>query len=695
MYLGRPRKARIEDETLLAMLDAEFNAARSSFTEIYGEREKAINYYFGKTESYLPERAKRSKAKTSTVRDSVHNMLGVVMDMYLQTDSPIEFMPETTDDIEQARAETAAVNNIFFTHNNGKKLLRNWFHDAMLQKNGYVKVYVDAHTNREQETYEGYSEQQVQALMGQDDFEIEEVTAMDDGTFNVKGCRESDVNEIKIIPVAPERIVVSVMHNDVCLRDTPYICHYEPVLKSDLVVDGYDKSIVENLPVENSTWLEVAYTNTRIKQQERYMASQGDWARDVVLKYEHYIRADRDGDGETELLQVITAGRRPGKILSIKEVDFIPIESCTPFEVPNSHYGMSIADLVMDKMEITTAIVRGVLDNLNLVMNQQKYVDKTKVQNPQQLINSELGGIVVGSGADGVQPITTPFVALDAIQVMKVFDELEQRSTGLSDATLGLDSQTLAGATNLVGAMTLNQSQLKARMVAGMLAEGVRSVMERIRELLIKYHTDELTLMSGGKPVTVNPRTWRAKRNSRVNVGLGVIQKQAKLAVLDQIMNLQKEIVAMQGGSIQGPFVYPKHIKNSLNEVAAEAGDVTGNKYFGDPADFKPPEDKNPMSDAVEVAGAEVAVKAQDAAAKNQLKAIELRQSHEQKMTELALKARELGIKAHEVGVSTIKTGADIAHMGHTMANPDREGDAKALDEMAKGGDGSKESLNG
>jgi hypothetical protein len=66
-------------------------------------------------------------------------------------------------------------------------------------------------------------------------------------------------------------------------------------------------------------------------------------------------RADIDGDGELELVEIVYSGQY---IVSAKEVEFIPVANMCPKPLPGNFYGMSIAESVVPMQEYATSASR-------------------------------------------------------------------------------------------------------------------------------------------------------------------------------------------------------------------------------------------------------------------------------------------------------------------------------------------------
>ncbi len=653
----------LTDDDIQNMCQQELEASTNQNSRIRSDQVKAVRQYF--LEDTQP--SLYSKVQSSDVRDTIEATLPVLMDMFTASEAPVVFRPTSQNDVGQAEAETQYVQQQIFTANEGRLIIYNWWKDALLLKNGYVKVFYDERVEEEREDYRGVTQEEYMALLNDPDYVVLEAAPADEMgmTVDVNGKRRREAGQVRIVNVPADRIYVSANHNEIPLQKAPYVSHKEYRSKSDLIIDGYDPEIVKDIP---ATTIEVD-TGNGLNTSQRSVESLfskvagTDKSREMVEYVEHYIRADRNGDGIAELLQVCTAGGEKGKVLSIKEVDAIPIYACTAYPVPHSHYGLSLWDFSAPTQEIKTALLRQMIDNLYLSNKPMLEVDISRVVNPKVLQAPQPGSIIQSRGGGAVNAITVPFVAGQVLPVLQEFDKMLSDKTGITDTNSGLDATTLAGATNMVGAMTLNQSQLRMKAMLTMLCEtGLRPVVHRVRELVMKFMRREDMMQQGSEWVPVNPRNWREKRDTELRIGIGTVQKQERMGVLQQIMGWQEKVVAAQGG-VDGPLVNEQNIYNSLQDIERVAGHKTVDRYFSNPANFVPPPPKPDVaSEALEIEKAKLEVSAQEKASTLELKAFELGmksvelgaklEADRQRTMEVAMQARDVAAleKAKPVG---------------------------------------------
>lgn len=151
---------------LKAMLSAEKTDALAGMnaSQLASERADAMMYYLGDMSKDMPTQDGRSKAVSTDVADTIEGLLPWVMDIFAGSDEVVRFEPVGPEDEEAAQQETDYVNHVFMQQNPGWMTLYTFFKDALLQKNGFVKVWWEETEQEQRETYFDISEEQYQAL---------------------------------------------------------------------------------------------------------------------------------------------------------------------------------------------------------------------------------------------------------------------------------------------------------------------------------------------------------------------------------------------------------------------------------------------------------------------------------------------------------------------------------------------------
>ena len=200
--------------------------------EISVQREKAIQYYYA-----LPfgnEVDGRSQYVDSTVQDTVEWIKPSLMRVFASGDEMVKFSPHGPEDVDAAKQATDYVNYVFTKDNPGWEILYSWFHDALLQKNGIVKVWWDEYEAPEREEYSGLSEEDLQILITPTTVEVVEHTVSDVGLHDVVVLRSSYGGRVHIENVPPDEFLISREAKGI--QDARFVCHRVKKTVSELRV---------------------------------------------------------------------------------------------------------------------------------------------------------------------------------------------------------------------------------------------------------------------------------------------------------------------------------------------------------------------------------------------------------------------------------------------------------------------------
>ncbi|HEX2747702.1 MAG TPA: hypothetical protein VHM91_06870 [Verrucomicrobiales bacterium] len=164
----------MSSQELESTIAGERAAAQAAFSDakLGTERSAAMDYYYGRMQTDMPTEEGRSKAVSTDVADTVEGLLPSLMDIFAGSDEVVRFEPVGPEDEAAAQQETDYVNHVFMQQNPGFMVLYTFIKDALLQKNGIVKVFWDESEREERETYLDLTEEQYQAV-------VQEVTASD------------------------------------------------------------------------------------------------------------------------------------------------------------------------------------------------------------------------------------------------------------------------------------------------------------------------------------------------------------------------------------------------------------------------------------------------------------------------------------------------------------------------------------
>ena len=564
--------------------------------DLSNERAKAFDHYHGRP--YGDEQQDRSQVVTKELAETIDWIMPQLMRIFTQSGNITEFSPVGGEDEEQAGQETDYVNHVIMKDNNGFMLLHDWFKDALILKNGYVKHYWDESEKISEREYDGLTEDQLVALfadLGMDGAEIEvleqeekynSVTvngmAMQNIAYEIKLAIKKKTNRVRIVPIPVEEIRVS---KD-CTGDIQsayFVEHVTIKTRSELLEMGMDENFVDSLPAFNEDEHDdIVYARDSVADEsEDELGMSWDRSMDEVEYCEAYILADYDGDGVAERRKVVTCGNRipPGDEWN-EMIDCVPITDIVPKRIPHRHIGESLDDDLADLQRIKTVLTRQLLDNIYITNNQQ-FIVNNRVHLPD-FLKSLPGGVkrVLDDDPVGgaVEPVVTTPILHQILPAIDYIDTVKQNRSGINDSNSGLDPDVLKETTKGAYLAAMSKANQKIEMIARMFAEtGVKNLILRVHELLIKHQDIPRIIRLRGKYVPVNPSEWRERTDLTVRVGIGTGTEEEKQ---QRLMALAAQQERLMGFGLVGP----SHAYRMFTDFSRALGFDLPEKYALDPA---------------------------------------------------------------------------------------------------------------
>ena len=215
---------KITEDELLGRIRNEITDALGYDDEISKQREMAMEYYYG--QPFGNEVEGRSQFVDSTVQDTIEWIKPSLMRVFASGDEMVKFNPHGPEDVPMAKQATDYVNYVFTKDNPGWEILYSWFTDALLSKNGIVKVWWDEYDEEQREEYHNLDETALMSLISDDEVEVVEHTeSEEDGQpyHDVVIKRKSYDGRIKIENVPPSEFLIS--REAKSIQDSRFVCH--------------------------------------------------------------------------------------------------------------------------------------------------------------------------------------------------------------------------------------------------------------------------------------------------------------------------------------------------------------------------------------------------------------------------------------------------------------------------------------
>jgi len=682
------KQKKMVDSEVIAILNSQIdNAQGSDLSSVETQQANALDYYYG-DRSIIDTEDGESSIITREVFETVEREVSRQLKVFAGGDRTVQFDPEGAEDEDQAEQETDFINYVYNKENDGFKITFDWIKSALLEKNAYVKVFIEEKEEYETETYSSINDAELEFILSQDGVEgvehDEVINNVGETLHDIKIRTKTTKKQVKIIPIPNEEIGVARSHYELSVKNAPFVYHKPTNMTvSDLIESGFNKDIVTMLPSRTDN--ENTLTNSRASDadNDRDFNEEADDSMREVEVYECYIRMDYDGDGIAELRKITISGN---EVLENEECDFIPFATLSPIPMPHKHIGLSYADVVMPLQDVKTVLMQQMLTNLYLTNSPEREVVDGQV-NIDDLLTSKSGSIKRVKQPNMIRDLTVPFTAGQSMPMLDIIDGMIESRVG---RTQPLDPNVLAQSTAGAFAMGTEQDNQLSEKLARTFAEtGFRELFLMVHELVIKHYDNERYVKLKGKYVPISPTEWKKRYNMSIVVGIGTGNKDREINQLMQIVTDQKE--HLLAGS---PLVTMKNAYNTYAELIEKSGLKDPSKYYTDPdspeaqqaaqakAQQPPPDDPNMI-----MIQANKAIEDQKAQLVQQKQAAEAQFKEQEQM----IRVRELELKERE---AQAKTATDAANIEAKRYEADLRSETQLAIEQMKSGASIQEAIN-
>lgn len=521
-----------EDETV-AVLRRQITAAQEAGPES-GQWARALDYYYGRPRG--DELPGRSQIQSLDVADMVHAVMAQILPSF-NADSVCTFEPDGPNDEAMCRLESSATNKVMMEAGRGFVVFYEALKDALLLKNGIVKVYLE----------------------------------------EVGGKRQ-----IRLAAVDPQSFVVGPDQQCVLLDGyhTSFCGERKEYRRGDLVDMGFPRSKVEEIPSGDDD--EAGIGHPRNRQGVANTPANAGWANEWVTVWELYSQLpDEEDSSRTRLYRCLLGGQT---LLLKERAEYPPYAAGSPFPEPHKFWGLSLYDRLKNVQDGKTAILRQWLDNLancnnsRTVVNDSVSIDDVKIGRP--------GGIIRVDGMAPVGEALMPLPVIDAGPAAGAFlAYMDQVRADRGGAALQMASGEMQVASSQVGSMGVDRIFSVQEQLAGMIARTFAETLLRSTFLLVHRAlrtelAEVLTLRLADQWVQVDPSQWRERTRINIKSGLTPGEKSRKAAAMQAVMAVQQQM--LQIGQ-DGTNVTLANIYNAQLDMCAALEIDAGERYFTDP----------------------------------------------------------------------------------------------------------------
>lgn len=643
----KPAEPMDEDE-LQAFLRTEIDEAESVARVLSEERQLLTDRYDGKP--YGDEEDGQSQVVTREVRDTIHGILPTICRIFAGPKRVVEFSPRGPEDIELAEQQTDYINYVLMQDNPGFLVLYSAFKDALIRRQGAIKWWWDDSIEPHIERYTGLPSEAAKLLAA----EAQAVGAKikfwqgDGELIDMEVTLHKNRPQVRVMAVPPEELLINGTAR--CVDSARTVAHRRYATVSELVAMGYEREDVEECAGTEEYHVLTLEAKKRLPLTAMLAGDGLDMASRPVLYIEAYTRIDYDGDGVAELRKICLMGEGL-KVVHNEPAIERPFALLCPDPTPHTVFGRSVADLIEDLQQMSTGVLRRMLNSLANAITPRVVVVEGQV-NVEDVLNNENSAVIRARQPGMVQPLNVPFVGQEAFPMLQYFQEQKENRTGISKAAAGLDADALQSASKAAVAATINGAHQHIELIARIFAEtGIKRLFKGIHGLLARHQDAERVIRLRGKFVSMSPASWSADADLVVHLAAGQTSTDEELAKLQAIAARQEAILQQYGPG--NPLVTVAQYRYTLAKMLELSGFPDPSRFFSEvPADWQPPAPQQQETPEmllakvqVEQIKADIAMKQADQALKREEMLLQDDRERDKAEADIILRARELELK--------------------------------------------------
>lgn len=653
--MATKKKSRpLSDDTISALCEAAIGESVGyQDSQLSKEREKVQRYYDGKDPA--PSHKGNSKYVSNDVYDKVEGMKATLLETFAAGAQIGTFEPQGADDVEPCRIASEFIDYVVFRQNDGYGIFQSTIHNGLTARTGVIKYWWEKTTDEIEEEFEGISEDELIALVNEEDVTLDTLDGDELTGFEGTITRKVNKSQARFDCLPPEEFGVEPMAKQL---DKAFCYHRQRYTRSELLAEGYPSSLIDRISDDAQGWQVDPEVLARYEQIGAERIGGVDELTDATKKvwvYECYVDLDVEGTGRTRLWKITKAGN---VILDKEQVRKRPFLLFNPLPRPHSVIGSNYAAKMIPTQNSRTVLVRGILDHTVHTNNPRYTVLKGGVSNANELMDNRVGGVVNVNRPDAVKPLEQANLNPFVFQTIQLLDFDSEESSGVSQLSQGLNKDALSKQNSQAMVENLTSlSMQRQKIIARNFAEQIiKPLFIALYELVLENEDRYCIYEVAGNTIEAGvPKTWRERKDFTITLKLGYGENEKEVQKwlgIDQIFSADPKTA----------HLYPVEKKHAVLKQAMLAKGVKDiDTYLLRPDQAKPPQPDPIVMKQVEIEDkkAQAALlKAQadlltaQAAAKQgdnktQLEAAKIQADHAIKADELDLKTRDQDLKEY------------------------------------------------
>ncbi len=499
-------------------------------------RVDALNYYFQRARG--DEAVGRSAVVSGDVSAMVEATLAQMMEAF-SSDRVCDFDPFDADDETQAQLESEAVQWFVMGRENGFLELLSAIKDALLLRNGVIKIEACDKTTRTTRRLANVHPDALSDLITPDEVVGHKYDA---DTMELLVTVEVTRREFQMQSVSLENFLY---YSDWCqptLDGIPIVAERHIDSRAELTALFPKKKAAIKALTAHKHDLK-AESSARNPKTTRKPSVGLDDSQEIVEWYEVYVRMG-SSSGVDELHRV-SMSYVDGVILDDIPVPFLRLAAGTAILNPHRFTGISLYDKLKQNQDMRTALRRALLDNVTAT-TKNRLAGFDGIVNPDDISDGRVNNLVrVKPTVPDIRAAIMPLVVPDtSANVLQNLESTARERSEMGGAALDMQSAQMQVGGDRMGSQGLEKAysvaeQLSAAMMKTISATLIRDVFLLAHRTLREYFDEPLPIKRNGKWTHVTPSEWPERHNVTVKPGMSQGERSRRVAALGEVIQSQ------------------------------------------------------------------------------------------------------------------------------------------------------------
>ena len=577
-----PRNKQMTDSELRAVI--ENYLIKSDWfdnAETQSNMRRAIDSYLGRKQRVSV--AGSPDMRSEDVADMIEALTAQIMPAF-HFDEVAHFDAHGVADVDQSRLESKICNQFIFDFNDGDFEIQTAVKDALLLRNGIIKVYLFEEVTKQRQRFAGLSDIELddaqQPSAPNQEIEVT-LIRFDEATqtTDLNITRTTTFRRLAVESIDPVNFLIEREYTKVDPSDALVVGERRFETRSDLVAQGFPRDLVDSIPATQTDTREASLARNRTRTAPMFDFTSK--ALQHVEIFELYAKIDFDGDGIAERRRVLYAGGTSGGIiLENKPHPMVPYAVGVPIIYPHRWQGISIFDKLEELENQKSKALTQYAANIQNANFPELVVADGEVAEADYTTR-RASGVIRADRVDAVRELPVTNIGRESLSFLNYLDKVRAERGGASLDLQSAEAQIASDSAHGTERMFSAREQL-ATLICNTIGDTlVKQMFSLVHRTLREFFIGEQDFHVGqAQFASANPGDWPARMKVRVTAGMSNSERQQKRAVLETALLQQEKLWT---GGMDGVLVSFDTYYSTLIDWSKTGGLQTPRRYWVDP----------------------------------------------------------------------------------------------------------------